>query len=114
MAINQFLQVLPNGQTPPRQAAAVLNNAMQGKLNCLFEGTLDANQASTTFATADTPGAEKVGDDSFIAWMPLTANAAAEAGGTSMYVTAQSKGSVTVAHANNAQVDRTFRFIVIG
>jgi hypothetical protein len=114
MAINKFQQVLPNGRTPPRDTANVLNNAMQGKLNCLFEGTLTANAASTTFTGATTQGAEKVGADSFITWMPLTANAAAEDGGTAMYVSAQSKGSVTVQHANNAQADRTFRFLVIG
>lgn len=114
MALNSFLQVLPNGKTPPRETAAVLINTVQGKLNCLFEGTLDANQASTTFTGADTPGAEKIGPESFVAWMAMTANAAAEMGGTAMYVSAQAKGSVTVAHANNAQADRTFRFIVIG
>jgi hypothetical protein len=114
MALNQFLQVLPNGKTPPRETAAVLINAMQGKLNCLFQGTLTANAASTTFTGANTPGAEKVGPESFIDWMATTANAAAEKGGTAMYVTARSKGSVTIAHANNAQADRTFIFLVIG
>lgn len=114
MPLNNFLQVLPNGKTPPRDTANVLNNAMQGKLNCLFEGTLTANAAETTFTGADTEGAEKVGPESFIDWMATTANAAAEKAGTSMYVTARAKGSVTIAHANNAQADRTFTFIVIG
>lgn len=114
MALNQFLGVNPNGQSTPRDTAAVINTNLEGKLNCLFNGTLTANAASTTFTGATTPGAEKIGPESFIDWMATTANAAAEKAGTAMYVTAQANGSVTIAHANNAQADRTFRFIVIG
>lgn len=112
--LNKFPQVLPNGQTPPRDTANVLNNAVQGKLNCLFEGTLDAGATSTTFTGADTEGAERLGAESFLGWMPMTANAAAEIGAGTMYVSAQAKGSVTISHANNGQTDRTFRFGVIG
>lgn len=114
MALNQFLQVNPNGLSTPRDTAAALNGTRQGKLNCLFEGTLTANAGTTTFTAANTLGAEKICAESFIAWMALTANAAAEKAGTTMYVSAQGNETVTITHANNAQTDRSFRFIVLG
>lgn len=114
MALNQFLGVNSNGMSTPRDTAAVINGALGGKLNCLFEGTLTANAASTTFTGANTPGAENIGPESFIWPMPLTANAATELAAGTMYVSAQANESVTVTHANNVQVDRTFRFLVIG
>lgn len=43
---------------------------------------------------------------------PMTANAAAAIPTT--YISSVSQGSFTIAHANNAQVDRTFRYSVTG
>jgi predicted lipoprotein with Yx(FWY)xxD motif len=114
MALNEFLQVLPNGKTPPRQTAAVLNGALQGKLNCLFECTLAAGATTTTFTEDDTPGVEKVGPESHIDPEPLTANAAAEKAGGSFWVSARDNGTITFTHANNGQTDRTFRCSVTG
>jgi len=46
--------------------------------------------------------------------MPMTANAAAEFGNGTLYVAARVKGAFTLAHANNAQADRTFGYVLIG
>lgn len=112
MPLDTFLVVDPNGRSKPQEQAAVLNSVRAGKLNNGFLGTLTANAASTTFVAATTLGVEKVGPNSFIDWMPLTANARAEDIGATMRVTARANGSVTIAHANNAQTDRDFQFIV--
>ncbi len=112
--LNVFKGVLPNGQSSPRDTATALNLAISGKLNALFEATLTAGAGSTVLTAANTPGVEKVGPESFIFPMPLTANAAAELAGGTMYVASQGKQTLTISHANNGQVDRSFRFLVIG
>jgi hypothetical protein len=55
-----------------------------------------------------------VGSESVIVFTPTTANAAAEQGGGTMYLSARAKQSFTITHANNSQTDRTFIYIVIG
>lgn len=112
MAIENFPVVSPAGNDKPRVTAAVVNSIRSGKLNNGFLGTLTANQGSTTFTAADTPGAEKIGPNSFIEWMALTDNAATEKAAPTMRVTARANGSVTIQHVNNAQSDRSFQFIV--
>jgi hypothetical protein len=44
----------------------------------------------------------------------MTANAAAEVGAGTIYISAVSHRSFTITHANNAQTDRTFGFVCIG
>lgn len=90
-----------------RDVATALGLALDGKANNVFEGTLAAGAASTVFTFN-----KIVGSQSAVLWAPLTSNAAAAL--TGMYISAQADGSVTISHANNAQVDRTFVFIVVG
>jgi hypothetical protein len=45
---------------------------------------------------------------------PLTADAAAEIGNGTLYVSAVSNGSFTISHANNAQADRNFAWAAYG
>jgi hypothetical protein len=84
----------------------------------LVEGRHNAFGANNTELTL-TPGAASTtvdhpncGLDSVILLSPMTANAAAAIPTT--YVSSVSLGSFTLAHANNAQIDRTFRFTVTG
>lgn len=93
-----------------RQAAAVVNRVLTGKLNALGEVTLTANAATTVITDA------RLTTGSYIDFDPVTANAAAEkAAGTIYVLTANRRnGSCTVTHANNAQADRAFKFLVIG
>jgi hypothetical protein len=45
---------------------------------------------------------------------PLTANAAAEFGNGTMYVSAVANGSFTITHANSATTGRTFLYAIHG
>lgn len=56
----------------------------------------------------------RLGVLSCVGFMPTTANAAAEIGNGTMYVSSQSKGAFTITHANGATGDRTFRFSILG
>ena len=89
-----------------RQLALVVNNLLAGKMNNTGTLTLTANVATTTLTYS------RIGANSVILLMPMTANAAAAL--ANVYFTAFLKGSCTVNHANNAQVDRSYRFVVIG
>ena len=86
----------------------VVNNIMRGKTNNVAEVTLTASAASTVVTNL------VAGPDSCILFMPLTANAAAAMAAGTMYVSAQDKQEFTITHANNAQTDRSFRYIVVG
>jgi len=90
----------------PRQVAEVLNRTVDGKLNSTGTVTLTASAASTAVSE------DRAGADSVILFMPTTANAAAEMDG--MYVSSRGKQTFTITHANNAQTDRTFSYVVIG
>ena len=89
-----------------RRVAEVLNRAMLGKLNCTGTVTLTASAATTTLND------RRISAQSVILFMPTTANAATEI--ATMYVSARTQYSATIAHANNAQTDRTFGYVVIG
>ena len=91
-----------------RQVAAVVNRMAQGKLNCTGSVTLAVGAASTGVSD---PRATAT---SIVLLMPVTANAAAELGNGTLYVTARVKGAFTLAHANNAQADRMFGYVLIG
>jgi hypothetical protein len=99
---------LPVGGGDARQVAAIVNRLAQGKLNCTGTTTLTPGTAST--AVTD-PRATAT---SIILLMPTTANAAAEIGNGTCFVSARAKGSFTLTHANNAQPDRTFGYAIIG
>jgi hypothetical protein len=46
--------------------------------------------------------------------MPTTANAAAEIGNGTLYVSSRDKQQFTITHASNTQSDRTFGYVVQG
>jgi hypothetical protein len=99
---------LPPASADPRRIAAVVNRVAQGKLNCTGTLTLAAGAASTAVSDPRATAA------SVILLMPATANAAAELGNGTCYVSARTKGGFTLAHANNAQIDRTFAYAIFG
>jgi hypothetical protein len=90
-----------------RVVAQAVKQLIEGRSNASGQITLTANAASTTITKTTING--QAGFFMF----PKTANAAAEmaAGGCYAVVTA---GSVVITHANNAQTDRTFYYVVIG
>ena len=95
-----------------RKIAQVVNNINQGKMNAVTTVTLTANAASTTLQDA------RITQNSFIGFMPTTANAVAAFSG--LYVSNRmasnglAPGTATIVHANNAQTDRTFTVLIIG
>ncbi len=91
-----------------RLIAVTLNNVLQGKLLATGAVTLGASVGSTTLTDS------RIGPNSFIAFMPTTANAATEIGAGTLYVSARTTGIATLTHANNAQTDRVFTYLVIG
>lgn len=68
--------------------------------------TLTANSATTVVSDA------KVSQQSRIFFFPTTANGAAEIGAGGMYVSSKGDKTFTITHANNAQNDRTFDYVV--
>ena len=90
-----------------RRIVGAVNRQNSGRMNVTLETfTLTANAATSTLTDA------RISAQSFIAFMPQTANAAAALGG--LFVTNRLKGSATINHANNAQTDRTFTVLIIG
>jgi hypothetical protein len=90
------------------QARDVTNNIMRGKLNCTGTKSLGPGAATTTLSN------QLIGGGSVVLLQPITANAAAELGNGTLYFDPPAAGSVVIHHANNAQTDRTFNYVVIG
>ena len=88
----------------------VINDAIrqlqQGRSNALVQATLTAGTTTTTVT------APNCGTGSAPLPIAMTANAAAAL--ATMYCSTVNNGSFVINHANNGQVDRTFRFATIG
>lgn len=89
-----------------RKTASVVNNILGGKTNNTGTVTLTANAASTVV------GDFRATSSSVIVLMPTTANAAGAIATT--YVSSRGTKTFTLTHANNAQVDKTFGYAVVG
>ena len=79
-----------------------------GKSNALGTFTLAAGQTSTVVDD------RRVGVNSVMSFMPTSANAAAEWGGGTMYVSDRTKHQFTLTHANAGSTDRTFSYFIEG
>ena len=90
-----------------RLMASVINNILRGKMLPTGSITLTANSATTTLTDS------AIGANSQIDMMATTANAGAELG-AGIWFSGRVDGSCIIHHANNAQVDRTFNYTVIG
>lgn len=88
--------------------ATAINSLRDGKINSVGEITLTINSATSTLAD------RRIGPDSVILLMPTTANASAEFGNGTIYVSARGKQTATITHANNSNSDRTFGYTVLG
>ena len=95
---------LPYQGAEPRQVAEVVNNTMNGKTNNTGSVTLTASTTTTTITD------ERLGFDSVILLSPLTANAAT----LTPYISTKAKGSVVITHANTANADQDFDYIIVG
>ncbi len=100
--------VLSPDEPDHRKVNTAINQLAQGRSNAAGTVTLAASQPGTT-VTAPNCAAGSV-----VLLSPLTAHAAAEIGNGTLWVGAVAKGSFTLAHANNAQNDRTFGWVALG
>jgi hypothetical protein len=90
------------GEIRPQRLAQGIRDLFAGRSNAVGTVTLRANEATTVVTALN------VGADSRIFLTPTTANAAAEAGGGALYISAVGSGTFTITHANNANADKTF------
>jgi hypothetical protein len=112
MSYNNMPKHMPDPIEWLRRTEPVVNGLMQGKSNNYGTFTLIANAASTTVQEAP----NRISETSVVLYEPMTANASAERGAGTMYVSATSpaNSTFTITHSNNAQTDRTFRYAIIG
>jgi len=89
------------------ELSKAVNDLIQGRSNASGTVTLQAGQTSTTVSR------ETINANAIVILSPTTANAAAALASTWWSIVAGG-GSFTLAHANNAQTDRTFGYLVIG
>ena len=85
-----------------------VDQLMAGKHRAHGTMTLDTGAASTAFTDS------RVGGNSVITYSPTTANASAEIGAGTIYISSTGDETFTVTHANNAQADRTFNYTISG
>jgi hypothetical protein len=92
----------------PVRINQAIRDLFAGRSNAVGTVTLAANVASTTVSALN------CGADSKVFLFPATADAASELGGGSCYVSAVDAGGFTIAHANNANTNRTFYWLALG
>lgn len=97
-----FLQTEGNEALHRLKISETVNLMLKGRGNSTGTFTLTANATTTTVT-------DPAFESSMVpSWTPTTAHAATAM--TNLYVSARSKGSFTLTHANTADVDKTFLY----
>ena len=91
-----------------REVASVANSLRDGKINATGTVTLTANAATTTLSD------RRIGRTTKVILIPTTANAAAAIATTYLTHPNASTEAAVINHANNAQVDKTFGYALLG
>lgn len=99
---------LQSGEMDLRRIVGAIRDLFEGRSNAMGSFTCELNAAATTVTHPN------IGPESKIRITPTTANAAAELGNGTIYVSAKALGSFTVTHANSATTERTFDFCIAG
>ena len=89
-----------------RLVSSSLNNTINGKLNSTGTITLRASQTTTTLTDA------RLGGNSVILFMPITANG--RTGLNGLHVSARASGSATLTHASSSNADQNLAYTIIG
>lgn len=97
---------LDSAETNPRRQNNVIQQLMQGRTNATGDFTLTANSTSTVVTS------QTCGPSSVIVWMPTTTNAASQMATLSCATVAAR--TFTLTHASNANIDQSFKYIVLG
>jgi hypothetical protein len=100
--------VLARDEKDHRRVNTAINELAKGRSNAVGAVTLVPSAASTTVP------AKNCGAGSVVLLSALTAHAAAEIGNGTIWVSAVANASFTLAHANNAQNDRTYGYVCLG
>lgn len=103
------MRALQPHETVVRTIVFAINQLIAGRSNSTGSVTLTAGATTTTV----TPAAN-MNSAAKIFLTPTTANAAAEQGSGTLYVSAVTSTSFTLTHANSAQTDRTFDYDIRG
>ena len=85
-----------------------MNDLAKGRSNNKQTVTLTASTVATAVQYAN------MHQGAAVFFEPTTANAAAEQGAGTMYVSDKTSGAFTITHASNAQTDRAFNYILVG
>lgn len=93
-------------------ARLTINNTLNGRTNNVGSVTLITSTVSTTVVLAE----GRLGPATVILFEPTTANAAAEIGNGTMWVSTKDplNNKFILTTASNAQADRIFNFVLIG
>ena len=95
-------------ETDLKKIVLALQQLAAGRSNAVGTVTLATGASNTTVTTANcAPGSTPI-------LVPASANAAAEVGSGTMYVSAVASGSFTITHANSATTGRTFLYATLG
>lgn len=93
-----------SGERDPFRIVRGIRDLFEGRRNTTGTVTLTQNEATTVVSHPN------FGADSVPLLTPMHANAAAEVGNGTMYVSARAQGSFTITHANSATANRTFGY----
>lgn len=91
-----------SSEKDPVRLCRAIRDLFSGRSNAGGSFTLRTDQATTVVS------APNCGADSHVLLQAASANAAAEVGNGTIYVSAVAQGSFTVTHANNSTAGRTF------
>lgn len=100
---------IPTNGTTQRNIEQRIRELIEGRNNATGTVTLTASATSTTVSKST------INANGAVFLFPTTAHAgAALAAGTTYATITTGGGSFTITHANNAQTDRTFYYVVLG
>jgi len=95
-------------ETDLKKIILAIQQLSAGRSNAVGSVTLATGSATTTVSDKNCA----VGSTPIL--VPTTANAAAEVGNGTMYISAVANSSFTITHANSATTGRTFLYAIVG
>lgn len=111
MAVNNDYPFPPKN---PRLEEGYLRSLVNSIISCITGKTNNCGEFSLAASAASTTVKDKLCNaNSVVLLTPISAHAAAEVGNGTIYVT-PGKNQFVLTHANNAQTDRNFRYVIIG
>ena len=97
-------------ETDLKKIVIAIQQLGAGRSNAVGSVTLTTGAATTVVTTL--PGLCSTGSTPILT--PTTANAAAEVGNGTMYVSSVGLNTFTITHANSATTGRTFLYAIVG